>query len=186
MSKKFYIKDENGVYLSVDGKTRYTCLEGRELYLFLKSEEGKKRSFYVDIDDNGNKIGIETEPKMITACAAQRERDRYRHKVMTKLNITVVSANTLVSVPGEDDLELLDTVADEDVDLEAKAMHHIDLEILKKALQALTKEEYRIIHCLYLSKTPISEKEIAKHLGMTQQAVSKRKRAIFEKLKTFF
>ena len=59
-------------------------------------------------------------------------------------------------------------------------------EILKKALQTLTKEEYRIIHCLYLSKSPISEKEIAKHLGMTQQAVSKRKRAIFEKLKKFF
>ena len=103
-----------------------------------------------------------------------------------KLNITVVSANALVSVPGEDDLELIDTVADEDVDLEAEAMHDLDLEILKKALQALTKEEYRIIHCLYLSKSPMSEKKIAKHLGMTQQAVSKRKRAIFEKLKKFF
>ena len=44
----------------------------------------------------------------LNLCAAQRERDRYRYKVMTKLNITVVSANTLVSVPGEDDLELLD------------------------------------------------------------------------------
>ena len=122
----------------------------------------------------------------LNLCAAQRERDRYRYKVMTKLNITIVSANTLVSVPGEDDLELLDTVADEDVDLEAEAMHHLDLEILKKALQALTKEEYRIIRCLYLSKSPMSEKEIAKHLGMTQQAVSKRKRAIFEKLKKYF
>ena len=153
---------------------------------FLKTENGRSRCFHVDIDENGNKIGIEAEPKMITACAAQRERDRYRHKVMTKLNITVVSANALVSVPGEDDLELIDTVADEDVDLEAEAMHDLDLEILKKALQALTKEEYRIIHCLYLSKSPMSEKEIAKHLGMTQQAVSKRKRAIFEKLKKYF
>lgn len=186
MSTKFYIKDENGVYLSVDGKTRYTCLEGRELYLFLKSEEDKKRSFHVDIDDSGNKIGIEAEPKMITACAAQRERDRYRHKVMTKLNITVVSANTLVSVPGEESLELLDTIAGEDDDVETETMHRLDLETLRKALQTLTKEEYRIIYCLYLSKTPMSEKAIAKHLGMSQQAVSKRKRAIFEKLKTFF
>ena len=186
MSTKFYIKDENGVYLSVDGKTRYTCLEGRELYLFLKSEEDKKRSFHVDIDDSGNKIGIEAEPKMITACAAQRERDRYRHKVMTKLNITVVSANTLVSVPGEESLELLDTIAGEDDDVETETIHRLDLETLRKALQTLTKEEYRIIYCLYLSKTPMSEKAIAKHFGMTQQAVSKRKRAIFEKLKTFF
>ena len=29
MSTKFYIKDENGVFLSIDGVTRYTCLEGR-------------------------------------------------------------------------------------------------------------------------------------------------------------
>lgn len=186
MSTKFYIKDNNGIYLSTDGKIRYTLLEGKALYDFLKTENGRSRCFHVDIDENGNKIGIEAEPKMITACAAQRERDRYRHKVMTKLNITVVSANALVSVPGEDDLELIDTVADEDVDLEAEAMHDLNLEILKKALQALTKEEYRIIHCLYLSKSPMSEKKIAKHLGMTQQAVSKRKRAIFEKLKKFF
>ena len=144
MSTKFYIKDNNGIYLSTDGKIRYTLLEGKELYDFLKTENGRSRCFHVDIDENGNKIGIEAEPKMITACAAQRERDRYRHKVMTKLNITVVSANALVSVPGEDDLELIDTVADEDVDLEAEAMHDLDLEILKKALQALTKEEYRI------------------------------------------
>ena len=182
MSTKFYIKDNNGIYLSTDGKIRYTLLEGKALYDFLKTESGRSKCFHVDIDENGNKIGIEAEPKMITACAAQRERDRYRYKVMTKLNITVVSANTLVSVPGEDNLELLDTVADED----AEAMHHLDLETLKKALQTLTKEEYRIIHCLYLSKSPMSEKEIAKHLGMTQQAVSKRKRAIFEKLKKYF
>ena len=132
MSTKFYIKDNNGIYLSTDGKIRYTLLEGKALYDFLKTENGRSRCFHVDIDETGNKIGIEAEPKMITACAAQRERDRYRHKVMTKLNITVVSANALVSVPGEDDLELIDTVADEDVDLEAEAMHDLDLEILKK------------------------------------------------------
>ena len=83
MSTKFYIKDNNGIYLSTDGKIRYTLLEGKALYDFLKTENGRSRCFHVDIDENSNKIGIETEPKMITACAAQRERDRYRHKVMT-------------------------------------------------------------------------------------------------------
>ena len=97
-----------------------------------------------------------------------------------------VSANTLVSVPGEESLELLDTIAGEDDDVETETIHRLDLETLRRALQTLTKEEYRIIYCLYLSKTPLSEKTIAKHLGMSQQAVSKRKRAISEKLKTFF
>lgn len=72
MSTKFYIKDNNGIYLSTDGKIRYTLLEGKALYDFLKTENGRSRCFHVDIDENGNKIGIEAEPKMITACAAQR------------------------------------------------------------------------------------------------------------------
>ena len=40
MSTKFYIKDNNGIYLSTDGKIRYTLLEGKALYDFLKTENG--------------------------------------------------------------------------------------------------------------------------------------------------
>ena len=40
MSTKFYIKDENGIFLSIDSKTKYTCLEGQALYDFLKTEDG--------------------------------------------------------------------------------------------------------------------------------------------------
>ena len=186
MSTKFYIKDENGIYLSTDGMTKYTCLEGKALYDFLKSEEGKSRSFHVDIDENGDTIGIEAEPKMITACSEQRERDRYRAKVKAKLNITIVSANTTVSIPGEDDIELIETIVDEETDVEAEAMHNLDLETLRKALHTLTREEYRIIYHLYLAKVPMSEQEIAERLGISQQAISKRKKAIFAKLRNFF
>ena len=76
VSTKFYIKDDNGIFLSADGKTKYICLEGSALYDFLNSEDGKNRTFYVDINENGDKIGIETKPKMVTACNEQRERDR--------------------------------------------------------------------------------------------------------------
>ena len=186
MSTKFYIKDEKGIFLSTDGKTKYTCLEGKALYDFLKTEDGKSRCFHVDIDENGDKIGIEAEPKMVSACAEQRERDRYRAKVKAKLNITIVSANTMVSIPGEDDIELLETIVDEDSDVESNAMHNLDLETLRKALHALTREEYRIIYYLYLAKTPMSEQEIAERLGISQQAISKRKKAIFAKLRNFF
>ena len=186
MSTKFYIKDENGIFLSTDGMTKYTCLEGKALYDFLKSEDGKSRSFHVDIDENGDKIGIEAEPRMITACSEQRERDRYRAKVKAKLNITIVSANTTVSIPGEDDIELIETIVDEETDVEADAMHNLDLETLRNALHTLTREEYRIIYLLYLAKVPMSEQEIAERLGISQQAISKRKKAIFAKLRNFF
>ncbi len=186
MSTKFYIKDENGIYLSTDGKTKYTCLEGTALYDFLKTEDGKRRTFHVDIDENGDKIGIEAEPQMIRSCSEQRERDRYRYKQRAKLNITLVSGNMMVSIPGEDDIELMDTIIDEDADVEAAVMLNLDIQTLRRALKALTKEEYAIIYFLYLVPNPISEKEIAKHLGISQQAVSKRKNAIFSKIKNFF
>ena len=64
MSTKFYIKDENGNILSMDGKTRYTLLEGKAAYDFLKTEDGKRRCFHVEIDENGDKLGIEANPEI--------------------------------------------------------------------------------------------------------------------------
>ncbi len=186
MSAKFYIKDDNGIFLSTDGKTKYICLEGTALYDFLNSEEGKNRTFYVDIDENGDKIGIETEPKMVTACNEQRERDRYRNKVKAQLNITIISGNTMVSIPGEDEIELVETLVDEDADVEADVMHNIDLEIMRKALQTLTREEYHLIYHLYLSKNPVTERKYAEIRGLHYMTVHNRKTAILKKLKNFF
>lgn len=186
MSTKFYIKDENGIYLSTDGKTNYICLEGAALYDFLNSEEGKKRTFYVDIDENGDKVGIEAEPKMITACNEQHERDRYRNKVKAQLNITIISNNTMVSIPGEDEIELVQTFVDEDADVEADAMHNLDLETMRKALQRLTDEEYHLIYHLYLCKNPVTERKYADIKGLHYMTVHNRKNAILKKLKNFF
>ncbi len=46
MKKEFYIEDENGCYLSEDGKKRWTKLTGRELYDFLQTKRGKNAFFY--------------------------------------------------------------------------------------------------------------------------------------------
>ena len=63
MSTKFYIKDDNGTFLSSDGKTRFSCLEGQALYQFLNSDQGKARRFDVEINDDGDRIGVEIAPK---------------------------------------------------------------------------------------------------------------------------
>lgn len=186
MSTKFYIKDENGIFLSTDGKVRYTKLEGKELYKFLKSEDGKRRSFHVDIDDNGDKIGIEAEPEQVRNCSEQHERDKYRNRVKKKLSITILSANAVVSIPGEDDIELIQTLVDEEVDVEADALHRLDVETLRSALKTLTEEEYKLIYSLFLSDRPMSQREYAREIGMTQKGVSKRQERIFLKLKKFF
>ena len=57
--KKFYIVDKNGKYASADGKTRFNCLTGKALFDYLKTDEGSKKEFDIDFDDNGDEIGIE-------------------------------------------------------------------------------------------------------------------------------
>lgn len=188
MSTKFYIKDENGIFLSTDGKIRYTMLKGKELYKFLKSENGKHRCFYVDFDDNGDKIGLEVDPKDSSDCSKQHERDKYIDRVKEELDITIVSASILVSTPGEDDIALTDTLVDEDekADVELMAMRNMDLETLRAALKTLTEDEYKLIYDLYLARTPLTEQQIGDKIGMSQRGVSKRKYRILKKLKKFF
>ena len=106
MSTKFYIKNDNGNILSMDGKTRYTLLEGKAAYDFLKTEDGKRRCFHVEIDENGDKLGIETTPEFIKKYEADERHARYLRQIEVECNITVVSANMLVSVAGEDDIEM--------------------------------------------------------------------------------
>lgn len=43
VSTKFYIKNDNGNILSMDGKTRYTLLEGKAAYDLLNDIEGSRR-----------------------------------------------------------------------------------------------------------------------------------------------
>lgn len=186
MSTKFYIKDENGIFLSTDGKIRYTVLEGKKLYDFLKTEDGKRRCFHVDIDENGDKTGIEAEPEQIRTCAEQHERDRYQYKVRKKRNITILSANAVVSIPDEDDIELIQTVVDEEVDVEADALHQMELKTLREALKTLTEDEYELIYDLYLAQTPMSERQISAKTGIPQKTINNHRQSIMRKLKKFF
>lgn len=182
MSKKFYIKDPNGTLLSGDGSVRYSCLEGRALYKFLQTEDGKRRKFHIEVEDNGDEMGIEVDIDYPAELSEQRERDRYLKKVVAKLHITFVSANTIVSTQGEDEIELIETLAGEDDPMEAAALRSIDLETLRNALKTLSPEEYQVIYQLFLAKEPVSESVLAKRLGISQQAVSKKKKAIIAKL----
>ncbi len=185
MSTKFYIKDENGIYLSVDGKTRYSMLEGQAAYDFLRSEEGQKRSFHVEVDENGDKLGVEGTPEIIAEYEPDQRHARYLREVEVECKVTIISANAIVSIPGEDDIELVDTFTD-DEDLAEKAMHNIDLDTLRKALQMLSQKEYQLIYDLYLAKEPLTVRELGQKYGVHFVTISKWHKSILEKLKKYF
>lgn len=65
MSIEFYIKDDQGTYVSEDANVRYRKLKGKALHEYLMSEEGKSKSFHVEIDEYGNKLGIEVNPEIV-------------------------------------------------------------------------------------------------------------------------
>ena len=185
MSTKFYIKDENGNILSMDGKTRYTLLEGKAAYDFLKTEDGKRRCFHVEIDENGDKLGIEANPEIEKQYEADERHARYLRQIEVECNITVVSANMLVSVAGEDDIEMVETFADQETDVACGAMRNMDLQSLRKALSKLSKEEYDLIYQLFLAEEPLTERQYGSVKGLPQKTVNCRKQAILGKLKNF-
>ena len=185
MSTKFYIKDENGNILSMDGKTRYTLLEGKAAYDFLKTEDGKRRCFHVEIDENGDKLGIEANPEIEKQYEADERHARYLRQIEVECNVTVVSANMLVSVTGEDDIEMIETFADQETDVESSALHNADIKALHEALKMLTPKEYDLIYHLFLSENPLSERQYCAVRGLPQKTVNNRRKRILAKLKNF-
>lgn len=184
MSTKFYIKDENGIYLSIDGKTKYTLLEGKVLYDFLKTEDGKRRCFHVDIDEDGNKIGIEATPEFIKQEESEKNHAAYLERQKAESGLEIISANIIVS-DNETDVELIETVADVTVNVEKDVEKSIDLQNLHKAIKQLTKPEYDLIYHLFLAEEPLTERQYGAVRGLPQKTVNCRKKTIFRKLKNF-
>lgn len=185
MSTKFYIKDDNGSILSIDGKTRYTLLEGKVAYDFLKTEDGKSRRFHVEIDDNGDKIGIEASHEKqdrVKEYEAEQRHARYLRDIEVECKITLVSANMLVSVAGEDDIEMLETIADQEADTESDALKELSLQALRSALGKLSPAEYDLIFHLFLSDTPLTERQYAAKTNKPYMTIHNRKVTILKKL----
>lgn len=184
MNTKFYIKDENGIFLSIDGKTKYTCLKGQTLYDFLKTEDGKSRCFHVDIDEDGNKIGIEATPEFLKAEESEKNHAAYLERQKAESGLEVISANIIVR-NNETEVELIETVADITVNVELEALKAIDLQNLRRALSLLSKAEYDLIYYLFLVDEPLTERQYSAVRGLPQKTVNNRKKAILRKLKKY-
>lgn len=159
-------------------------LEGDELYMFLMSEEGKKRSFHVDTDENGDKIGIEGEPDKVRELDRITRRERYLNTVKLECNVTFVSGN--MPVEDTDYAELFDTIEDESQDLDKMLTAQEELNTLRRAILSLNPQEKKLLYYLFFKNEPLTEQQVADKLGISQQAVSKRKKALFVKIKNFF
>ena len=183
--KIYYIEDPNGTYASENGSRRFTRLEGKEAYDFLKSSMGQGRRFMklVNIDSDDDEINIEVHSKNMKSIRKHERREQYVADIANTWSYEVLSLDYEETTDGE---MLSEIVADEDVNVEKEVFQKIDLETLRKALDALSEDEYALICALFLQDKPMAECEYAAHVGITQQAVNKRKRATLNKLKKYF
>ena len=53
-------------------------------------------------------------------------------------------------------------------------------------MKTLSEEELALITALYLRGEPLTEAEYADQIGVTQQALNKRKKTIFKKIRNYF
>ena len=182
MKKIFYILDDNGEFLSEDGKKRYRALTGQALYQYLRSEEGKKKYFDVwQDDDRAVMVGVEVPPERAKIYAAEQRRRRYIKDVMQALDISHTSLDIITDmetndINGEQILSL-------GVSIEEDLIEKIEREELHKAIKKLSKEEQEFIKALFFDG--YSERDYAKKMGVYHNAIHKKKARILKKLKNF-
>ena len=188
MSKIYYFEDKNGEYTSADGSRRFTKLEGNAAYEYLRSPMGKGRRFMKLVDRDSDDdfkcvIHIEVPRNGIKAFRKYERHEQYIADVVKACDYEVLSLDYAETDDGE---TLIETVADESVDVEKEAFHQINLAILRKALNLLTEDEYALINALYLQENTMTLQAYAKSLGVSYTTIDSRKKRILRKLKNYF
>ena len=138
----------------------------------------------MDIDENGDKTGVEADPEVLREFGAEDRRARYLRDIEIGCDISVVSANIRVYLPSEEEAELQETVASP-CDVEQEVQQSLDLQNLRKALSCLTESEYDLIFALYLSDRPLTERQFAESRGLAPMTVHNRKKRVLQELRKF-
>ena len=190
--KIFFIEDENGDYYSTDSNRRFTKMTGDEARIFLKKERkaGRNRKFLLteteerDVDELYDEIYVEIPMGSVSIFRKPERRKQYVKDCEENSKIETISYNA--PLRDQEDLTIEDVVSDSLKNVEDDALHEIELEIMRRALKSLTDEELKIIHAIFLSRKKLTEEKLAQEMGVSHQAISKRKARILKKLKNYF
>ena len=175
MDRLFFVKkDPNTVGKNIE----WVQMELDEFNQFRKSKEGKGR-FFIELSD----ITIESTRDEYLAWKKENNHANYLMAQKVKRGCLTVSMEALYY---EELLRGENVIPDDAIDMEAEIILKIDVERVRQCLQNLDSESAYIIYSLFLSGKRKSQRELAGELGLTQQAMSWRKKKILEKLKIAF
>ncbi len=166
-----------------DQEEKLIEVTGEEFYQLTKSLAGQKRYFIRLTDDityEDAEIIIETSQDEYKKW--RKEYDAHRYLASTDNELVIISLDSRELPVSQ---VLLCGITDRD-DPETSLIRKDDYGRLKNALMQLTPEERWLIGRLYLNEILFTEREVAEELHITQQAVSKRKKKILEKMRKFW
>lgn len=167
MKKSFWVKKDP------NSTAGWVEMNGKQFYEFINSTDGKGR-YFIDYGDFMIEVSYEQHRLW------KQEMNRRRYLQGFEDDTLVLSLENL----AKEEWHYHNCVfVDLTVNIEEKVIADIDRELLRAALRSLPADEYRLITELYLTDKPKSEQEIAVTMGISKQAVNKRKKKILEKLK---
>ena len=178
--KKFYVLDEKGNLLSQDGKKRYRELTGKELFAYLRTEEGKSKVFHRMKDDKGNEIGVELPEEYAKQYLSEEWHRQYLWKMKEEAGISELSIELFVEGEEANGEELLEDVKQ---NLENQVLDAEEILLLRAAICKLSSDEQMLLQRLFFTKKPIKDSELAREMGISPSAVHQKKVKVFHKIR---
>ena len=182
MKKTYMVKKNPNLPTSADN---WIFMNSYEFAMFMQTEEGQKRKKnFGQIDACGEEDDIiiaECGEESAKEWRAEKDAHDYLKECEAESGIETVSFYA-VNDDGEE-INLDETIADPNCDFENELFRRFELEQLQHALAMLPAEEYAIVYKLYLSESKISERNLAKKMGLPQKTLNNRKLQIFERIK---
>lgn len=184
--KIFYLDDENGTFLSTDGRRRFCRLVGGEVLSYIKENRFQKVYFFTTSTEEelGDLVLIEIPEASVSKFRKEMNHKNYLRQIEKDSLIMCISL--FDQAEGEEGLTVQDTIVDEAIDVEEKVILEIQLEMLRRALKVLSDEDLRIIHSLYLSEDPLSETQLSEILGIPRTTLMSHRDQIFSRIRRLF
>lgn len=171
---------------NIDSDDNWIKMNKAEFARFIKTGAAKGRYFaQLDACDETDNILV-VECSREQAVRSRKDKDYHDNLEKNRVasQIKTCSYNTVVL--GEESKNGESLLIDYENDVISSFLEQCEKEQLHKALLQLTRREYELIEALFFCYPRKSEAEVARERCVSQQAISKQKRIIFEKIKSFF
>ncbi len=159
-------------------------MNGWEFIAFLRTPEGQRRAGnFGQLDGCGTDdviIIAECGDRTARAWRALRDGSGYQRKLQERMGIAFCSLEEEI----EEDLTIMDTIADPGSDMEEELIRRQTAEALREALESLSDAERDLIYCLFLNEERMTEAEYGRRIGVTQGYVNRQKQKILAKLRS--